>query len=310
MISKVLPAVAAVTNRLPLGLRRSYGDLSNRILDTSSVYRNLRSTVAEMGSALLDFSRTPATPAEERLYEFARLIRPITSPSLSLLRVGGSTDGAYVMQAFAGVDAAISIGVGHDVSWDQELARHGIPVYLFDPTVAGLPGAVPGGQFYKIGLGDRTRVAGTDMAGMDLRSLGDILQLTGKATSNELILKIDVEGAEWDALHDVDFAQFQQVLIEMHDLSRLRDAEASVAVLKTVHSLAKTHAPVHVHGNNESPFCRFDRYWFPDVIELSFVRKAGIVDYTPAVSLRTEFDQPSNPLYPDYDMTGLLTIIP
>ncbi len=47
------------------------------------------------------------------------------------------------------------------------------------------------------------------MTGVDLRSLDAIRQLTGKATSNELFLKIDVEGPEWDALQDVDYAQFQ-----------------------------------------------------------------------------------------------------
>ena len=71
MIWRILPAVSAVTTRMPPGLRRAYGDISNWILDTSTVYRHLRSTVAEMGSALLDFSRIPETGSEHRLCDLA-----------------------------------------------------------------------------------------------------------------------------------------------------------------------------------------------------------------------------------------------
>ena len=117
MISRILPAVSAVTTRMPSGMRRVYGDISNRILDTSTVYRHLRSTVAEMGSALLDFSRPPETDAEHRLCEFASLIRPYTSADLALTRVGSAADGAYAMATVGdNIAAAISIGVGHDVS--------------------------------------------------------------------------------------------------------------------------------------------------------------------------------------------------
>ena len=308
MISRILPAVSAVTTRMPPGLRRAYGDFSNRILDTSTVYRHLRSTVAEMGGALLDFSRPPETNTEHRLCEFAALIRPFASAELALTRVGGAVDGAYVMSAVGDdVTAAISIGVGHDVSWDQAIASKTIPVTMFDPTVAKLPSPVPGGTFYRIGIGVPGAKPSPDLYGMDMRPLDDLLSLAGISGSTELLLKIDVEGAEWDALRDVDFSVFQQVLIEMHDIARLSDPKQAEAVLETVRRLAKTHYPVHVHANNEGGFNRFDRLWFPDVIETSYVRKDLHTGATPATRLVEGLDIPSNPQYPDYDMSGLLT---
>lgn len=308
MISRILPAVSAVTTRMPPGMRRAYGDISNRILDTSTVYRHLRSTVAEMGSALLDFSRPPETETEHRLCEFASLIRPYTSADLTLTRVGSAADGAYVMAPVADdIAAAISIGVGHDVSWDQAIAAKRIPVTMFDPTVAELPSPVPGGTFHRIGIGVPGATPAPDLHGMDLRPLDDLLELAGVSDSTELLLKIDVEGAEWDALRDTDFAVFQQVLIEMHDIARLSDPNQAEAVLGTVRKLALTHYPVHVHANNEGGFNRFDRLWFPDVIEVSYVRKDLLAGATPATQLVEGLDIPSNPQYPDYDMSGLLT---
>ena len=311
MISRILPAVSAVTTRMPPGLRRAYGDISNRILDTSTVYRHLRSTVAEMGSALLDFSRTPETDSEHRLCEFASLIRPFTSADLTLTRVGSAADGAYVMAPVADdIAAAISIGVGHDVSWDQAIAAKRIPVAMFDPTVSELPSPVPGGTFHRIGIGVLGAIPSPDLHGMDLRPLDGLLALAGVSGSTELLLKIDVEGAEWDALCNVDFSVFQQVLIEMHDIARISDPKQAEAVLETVRKLAQTHYPVHIHANNEGAFNRFDRFWFPDVIEASYVRKGLLAGATPATRLVEGLDIPSNPQYPDYDMSGLLTARP
>ena len=306
MISRLLPAANAVAEHMPSGLRRAYGDLSNRVLDTSSVYRNLRSTVAAMGSALLDFSRPPTTDAERRVDEFASLIRPWTAPGLELQRVGGALDGAYVMAPIGTVDGALSIGVGHDVTWDQAIAARGIPVHLFDPTVNGLPEPVAGGSFHKIGIG----AAPGMLDGMELRPLDALRTLAGMSESRELLLKVDVEGAEWASLCATDFAPFQQVLLELHDLSRLQDAASADEVLRTVRSLAATHRSVHVHANNEGAFNRYDGRWFPDVIEVSFVRRDLLADAVPATSLVAGLDRPSNPKYPDYDLTGLLTVAP
>jgi hypothetical protein len=306
MISRIVPALNATAQRMPIGVRRTYGDLSNRVLDASSVYRTLRSTVAEMGSALLDFSRPPATQCEQRLDEFASLIRPWTASGLDLQRVGGALDGAYVMAPISAAEGALSIGVGHDVSWDQAIAVQSIAVHMFDPTVNGLPEPVPGGVFHKIGIGSTAGV----LDGMELRTLPELMTLVGMADSHELLLKVDVEGAEWSSLCSTDFAPFQQVLLEMHDLSRLQDEAAADEVLQTVRSLATTHLPVHVHANNEGAFNRYDGRWFPDVVEVSYVRRDLLTDATPATSLVIGLDRPSNPKYPDYDLTGLLTVTP
>ena len=212
------------------------------------------------------------------------------------------------MVATGEADRAISLGVGHDVSWDREVAERGIPVAMFDPTVAALPAPVPGGAFHRIGLGDPADFIGTDLAGMDMRPFADLLSIADASESTNALLKVDIEGAEWDALREIDFARFQQVLIEMHDLQRLKDEHASAAVLAVLEHLAATHRAIHVHANNERPFHQFGRVWFPEVIEVSFVRQDLLESASPAPSLASHLDTPSNPRYPEYDLTGLLTL--
>ena len=302
VIDRVLPAVASLTSRMPIGMRRAYGDLSNRVLDSSSVYRGMRSSIAEMGSALIDFSDSPETPDEERIHAFARAVRPWTAPNLELSRVGGAGDGAYAMAPFDDAGGAISLGVGHDVSWDVAVAAAGVRVAMFDPTVDGLPQPVPGGTFHRIGIG------GQPIRGLDLRPLHELVALAGYTGTDNIILKIDVEGAEWEALRYVDFSPFQQVLIEMHDLHRLQDAESAAAVLDVAGGLAVPHRCVHVHANNERPFHRFGRIWFPEVIEATFVRRDRLDNAIPATGLDHSLDRPTNPGYPDYDLAGVLTV--
>ena len=307
MIDRLLPAVAAATSRMPLGMRRAYGDLSNRVLDSSTVYRQMRASIAEMGSALIDFSRPPEGPEEERLHAFASAIRPWTADGLELRRIGGGGDGAYVMADDSGARHAISLGVGHDVSWDQAMAARGVAVAMFDPTIADPPDAVTGATFHRIGLGPASAHGGhAGGYGLDLRPFPEIMLIAG-CEPTDAILKVDIEGAEWDGLAGADLAGFEQVLIEMHDLHRLCDGASEAAVLDVTQALALSHRAVHVHANNESRFVRFGRLWFPDVIEVSFVRRDRLREAMPAATLAPGLDRPSNPGYPEFELAGLLS---
>ena len=56
--------------------------LANKIVYASDAYVGLKSTINDMSSTLIDFSRPPVGPADEHLLEFAQLIRPWTYEGL------------------------------------------------------------------------------------------------------------------------------------------------------------------------------------------------------------------------------------
>ena len=302
MIDRVLPLAAAVSTRMPRGLQTTYGDLSNRILRSSTAYRVLRDTVAEMGSQLCDLSRAPAGAADQRLLEFTAALVPHDVDSLEITRLGDATDGGYATALpLAPGTVVLSIGVGHDVSWDVAMAARGARIELFDPTVDDLPSAVPHSRFHRIGLGARQ----SDIGGFPTTDLDGLLDLANVADEDPRVLKVDIEGGEWAALRDTDFDCFDQVLIEMHDIDRVADADRAADVLAVARSLARTHVAVHVHGNNERPFVRFDDYWFCEVVEATFVHRRLAGDARPSRSLQRHLDLPSNPAFKDYDLNGL-----
>lgn len=288
-------------------VRRLVTPLFDKIVYASTAYVELKSTVNHLAVGLVDLSGDPGGDADQRLREALGMVRPWTVPGARLTRVGGDGDGGYVMVdgEIATTVGAVSVGVGPDVSWDIDIAARGLPVALFDPTVRRLPAPVPGGTFHRVGL------AGADVADDTYRPLSELVARSGFSPEAQLLLKIDVEGAEWPALSTLEpdeLSSYRQIVLELHQLSRLADPATAAPVLASLQTLFRGHLPFHVHANNFSRLVRFDRYWFPDTIEISYLRRDLARDAHPAQRLATEFDVPCDPRVAELSLTGLLTL--
>jgi hypothetical protein len=292
---------------LPSFLRGPFTSASEHVVYSSALYADLRSRVTQMEGAMIDFSRAPRTAADARCAEAAQLLRPYATDG-ALIRVGDAGDGGYVMIEAFDAAGAISIGIGGNVSWDLDMARRGLPIGMFDPTIVAPPATVPGGTFHRIGLGTPVQAAASGLA---LKPLAQLLELANAPASGDLILKIDIEGAEWDALADVDdFARYPQVVLELHDMGRLNDEETAANVLHLLRAIHATHLPVHVHANNEAGLAAFGAYWLPEVLEVSYVRRDLARGACPADAIDTHLDTPSNARFADLSLDGLLTVDP
>jgi hypothetical protein len=292
---------------LPAFLRGPFAALSDHLVYSSSLYADLRSRVTRMEGAMIDFSRPGTTPADARCREAARLIRPYTT-SATLLRVGDEGDGGYVMADHFTTTTAISIGIGGNVSWDLAMSSRGYSIAMFDPTIAAAPTTVQNATFHRIGIGTPVQSAAS---GLELESLEQLRTRAGIPEAEAATLKIDVEGAEWDALVDVaSFNRYEQIVIEMHDLARLDDEESARNVLAVLANIHASHVPIHVHANNEAPVIPFGTYWLPDVFEVSYLRRADASAVTPAFELSIQLDRASNARFADLSLSGLLTVDP
>jgi hypothetical protein len=288
-------------------VRRLLTPLFDKVVYASTAYVELKSTVNQLATSLVDFAPAPAGSADVRLREAAALLRPWQLEGDRLVRIGAGRDGGYVMVAdeIATASGAVSVGVGPDVSWDADIAARGVPVAMFDPTVRRPPQRVPGAAFHRVGLAATSDARGT------YRPLGDLLRLTGFAPDGQLLLKIDAEGAEWAALASLrpgELTGYRQIVAELHELSRLADPEAAGPVLAALRGLARTHLPVHIHANNYSRLVRFDRYWFPDTVEVSFLRRDLAGGARPATRVAADGDVACDPRVPEISLEGLLTL--
>lgn len=115
-----------------------------------------------------------------------------------------------------------AFGINDDTSFEEELVgRTGCQVFAFDPTVPGLPtsaqNVTPPLHFYKQALAARD---GPTRAFAQARNLYSVMKELGHDFID--VLKVDVEGAEWEAFAPLFAAgagaplPVGQLLIELH----------------------------------------------------------------------------------------------
>lgn len=186
-----------------------------------------------------------------------------------LVRIGlQDRDGGYIMaDDFNNGGIAYSFGICDDVSWDSSMADYGYSIYMYDHTIKELPKTRDEFHFFKEGI------AGMDRSDLPLKTLSYYLNKNGHSQNKNMILKMDVEGAEWSFLETVNskvLEQFDQIVLEFHALVQAGDSDKKLRMLKKIN---KTHRLVHLHGNNTNYIVKIGDTFFPNVIEATYVRK-------------------------------------
>ena len=199
-----------------------------------------------------------------------------------LVRIGGEQDAGYLMpDDFLGCGAVISPGVGQNSDFEHFFAQRGLECLLIDGSVEGPAAPHPRFVFVQKFLAARTR-------GSEL-SLSDAVARYPKAEFGDLILQMDIEGAEWGILEKVDMEtlqRFRMMAIEFHSFSELLATKRGLSVVrKVVKKLAQNFHVVHLHVNNCCRGLEFRSlvpwrkpFSVPKVIELTFLRKDRVRD--------------------------------
>lgn len=196
-------------------------------------------------------------------------VKKLKTDSGNLCRVGKFDDGGYVMSTdFVENKVAYSFGISDDVSWDEFMAEHGFDVYMYDHTIESLPECRDRFHWKKIGL------AGTyDEERPELHTLPMILEENGHLETKHMILKMDIEGAEWDCFGELEnkyLKQFDQIILEFHNMNDLSKYRVMEHVLS---KLNESHQLVHIHGNNCVKYTMVMGKVMPDVVECTYLKK-------------------------------------
>ena len=238
-------------------------------------------------------------PGQAQLLDLLKLIRPWTMRNNQKIRVGNAYDGGYVLPAaILQCDAVVSIGVGHDVSFDFALAERGAQILQYDHTVLGPPVQHANFRFKKLGWGRCTEglFIGFDDIHAEMKSLG----------AKHPMLKFDIEGAEYDVLDATQadhLADYEIIACEVHDFDRLGDPKFFAQVLAAFEKLNLQHVPIHLHANNYQSFVLVEGVPIPKVLEIAFLRRD--LDSFPSLSsdpIPGPLDRPNHPGLPDLCM--------
>lgn len=224
-------------------------------------------------------SRASASP---RLLALIERLRPIAT-EYSLTRIGGSGDGGYLVpDDLSGVDACFSPGVSTVADFELDLVGRGIPCFMADHSVNGPPVTHPLFDFEKKFLGSTDDSVYTRL---------DSWMLRKGSGFNDLVLQMDIEGAEYEVLLGVDVGllrKFRILVIEFHGLEGLFDTLGFELIKATFDRLLMDFVVVHIHPNNCLPVVRCDGVEVAPVMEFTFLRKDRIGNRT----AREDFPHP------------------
>jgi len=229
--------------------------------------------------------------------ELLRTYRPCASCA-KYKRYGEGNDGGYLMceDDFKekGMLAAYSYGINGFDGWGNSFSQsHGVPVNQYDctnPTVP-TPCATCTLHFHY----ECIRAELEPAASASYKTLTQ--QLTANGHNNlgtgTLVMKMDVEGAEWGALANAPpetLARFEQIAFEVHFLGNTARYGQFAAVMD---KLLQDFVVVHNHGNNCCGSVRLGEYTIPKVFELTMVRRSA-VQTSPCVSTRLNAQDAKN----------------
>lgn len=210
------------------------------------------------------------TVDQEQLHRLIKLLFPI-KVTKQLIRIGGVGDGGYLVpDDLKEIGGVISPGVGRKQTFDEFFARRDVPVVMADASVDGPEKNLP--QFHFIPKFVAPVPRHNHVTIEDLIEKLD--SITG--TRSDLILQMDIEGAEYEILSALSLdilERFRIVLIEFHDLDRLFDPVFFVRYKDGFESILRTHHVVHIHPNNCQRPVKGGDIQIPPVMEFTFYRK-------------------------------------
>lgn len=210
-----------------------------------------------------------AAPAED-LGAFAGAMRAACA-TVPLIRVGGEGDGGYLLpDDFEGIRHCFSPGVDVTARFEDEIARrYGIRSFMADASVAHAPVEGPLFEFDRRFLGahrDETFLTLGDWVGDKL----------GEDTDDDMLLQMDIEGAEFDVLIESDSAllrRFRMMVIEFHGMDRIFEAHSLPLLRAMFAKLHRDFAIVHLHANNCCGIATCRDIGIPRVFEITYLRR-------------------------------------
>ena len=182
-------------------------------------------------------------------------LKTVTLKNCNLKRYGGPNDGGYLMcENLAGnARSAYSYGISTEDSWGCDISRQfDLTIHQYDCFTDHRP-TCEGGRFvfHDECVGPKRET----LDGQPFDTIPSQIERNGDA-GKRLLLKIDVEGAEWEAFRataDTVFDLIDQIPMEFHGTDEAKFVDL-VRRMKRQFYLVNLHFNNHDCDGNQAPF--------------------------------------------------------
>ncbi len=206
--------------------------------------------------------------SRNRLDELRQLFPLAMNKNLDLIRLGSLGDGGYLLHNdIREEDYCVSLGIGDNYSFDLAISELCKEVWMFDHTIEEPNLKSSKLKFSKMGVAASVQPNFITIS----RILEDI------PLQNDIILKMDIEGSEWEVLSNIlfsDLGRCKQIVAEFHNLHQIADNQFFHLVSNSLEKLNQSHDLINIHVNNWSSLHLIQGVPVPDVVEVTYVRRA------------------------------------
>lgn len=250
---------------------------------------SIRRTVCRWATGLSRCFSSERTPMGQ-MQGVLRKVWPVDS-GIPLIRVGRDFDGGYLVpDDLEGIVACFSPGVDTHASFEQGLARRGIRCHLADASVEAPPAGCEGMSFERRFLGSYDSP--------DRTTLQSWVRRHEPHPTGDLLLQMDIEGAEFDVIPNIDgdlLRRFRILVIEFHKLDWIAQPFVCARMDEVFTKLAIDFVPVHLHANNSSQTRRIGPLRVPRALEVTYLRRDRCLEHTARTTLEHPLDRDNVP---------------
>lgn len=218
-----------------------------------------------------------------------------------LIRMGPKSDGGYLLpNDLENIGMCVSPGTGNATGFETDLLRYQIHSFLIDKDESGRPEILPEKSIFL-----KKFVSGFDSE--ESVSLNTLVEMSG--TNRDLILQMDIEGHEYNALNSIsriNLDRFRIIVIEFHySFDWIFKHNWDWQYKQIFSKLLKNHSVVHTHPNNAGGYFYYSGIKYPNLMEITLLRRDRIKKFGGYVYENHELDCDDNPDLPSMKKSGL-----
>jgi Methyltransferase FkbM domain len=191
--------------------------------------------------------------------------------NIKLNLYGKTGDGGYYLAApIWETDVLITAGLADDIYFEMDLAKILKQVISLDHTINQIEDTNENFTHLRLALSPKKTETST--------TLDELINLY---PNPDYLLKIDIEGAEWDVLDQAEIdtlKRFRMITIEFHHLATNLLSEKDMQMLRVLKKLLVTHFVVVSHPNNYGKYRYFGKTQVADVIEVTYLRRNDVYE--------------------------------
>lgn len=223
---------------------------------------------------------------------------------IQLMRIGSPNDGGYVVakKSLDVADVCLGYGIADDISFEEYFSdTYHKPSYGFDCSITSIPIKNELCTFVPQCIGSDAFIYKNQSSSAQIATFSQQLATHG-LQGKKIFLKMDIEGAEYDAFEDIynHADSITGIAMELH----FKQPEETLKAIRLLAELQKNFILINVHGNNRAKryfTTKFSKGEVPKVLELTFIHKNLVAKYHVAQEQKapSPLDTPDNPKKPD-----------